>query len=314
MLLKQYLLFLFVLYFGLIESRKSSLGGKLTITNCPQRSYSGVVINIPTTFDLRQNSNCISPIRDQGECGSCWAFASTQALTDRFCIAANDTIKRLLSPQQLVDCDNTCQFPNIRTNCDDGCNGGYIDNAWEYMNVSGVTGDSCLPYNATGSTTCPNPYCTIDNVIYKSKPCYTLKSITDMQIDILQYGTVSAGMEIYDDFYTYTGGVYTVQSSTLEGGHVVRLIGWGVENSVPYWLAANQWSINWGDNGYFKIRMGTNEAQIESYVVAGEANLLALTVKEYVEYPPPAAAGTLSLNFILIVSLVIMQIFVSNLF
>jgi len=310
MLLKHYLTFLFILYFALIDSRRST-GGNLNVVNCPQRTYSTSGINIPASYDLRQYSSCISPIRDQGECGSCWAFASTQALTDRFCIAANSTVKRLLSPQQLVDCDATCQYPLIKVGCDTGCNGGFIDNAWEYMNTTGVTGDSCLPYNGSDGI-CPSPYCQNDNVIYKSKNCYSLKSITDMQIDILTYGTISAGMQIYDDFYTYTDGVYTVQSTTQEGGHVVRLIGWGVENSVQYWLGANQWTTYWGDNGYFKIRMGTNEAQIESYVVAGEANLLALTTREYVEYPPPAAAGTLYLSFFLIVSLVVMQFFVLN--
>jgi len=167
MLLKHYLTFLFILYFVLIESKKGT-GGNLSPVTCPARSYSSSGITIPTSYDLRQYSSCISPIRDQGDCGSCWAFASTQALTDRFCIAANNTVKRLLSPQQLVDCDTTCQYPLSKINCDDGCNGGFIDNAWQYLNASGATGDSCLPYNGSNEI-CPSPYCQVDNVIIKVK-------------------------------------------------------------------------------------------------------------------------------------------------
>jgi len=305
-------LFFLVFYLVLIESKRPT-GGNLKIQNCVQKSYSGSPVTIPDSFDLRTQSSCISPIRDQGNCGSCWAFASTQALTDRFCIAANNTVKRLLSPQQLVNCDLTCQVPQLGINCDNGCTGGFIDNAWEYLHITGGTGDSCIPYTGLDAT-CPNPYCSSDNVIYTSQTCYILSTVTDMQIDMLLYGTLSAGMEIYDDFYTYTSGIYTVQSTNQDGGHVVRLIGWGVSDGVPYWIAANQWSIYWGEDGYFQIRRGTNEASIESFVVAALPNLTALTVREYENYPPPATGANISLNFSVIGALVIVQLLYAHLF
>jgi C1A family cysteine protease len=89
---------------------------------------------------------------------------------------------------------------------------------------------------------------------------------------------------VYDDFPSYTSGVYTVKSTTALGGHAIRLIGWGTENGVDYWIGANQWSSGWGENGYFRIRRGTNEAGIESTAIAGMADINALPAREYEEY------------------------------
>jgi cathepsin B len=74
----------------------------------------------------------------------------------------------------------------------------------------------------------------------------------------MTYGPVEAGFTVYSDFFTYKSGVYHHVSGGVAGGHAIKILGWGVENNIPYWLAANSWNVDWGDNGYFKIWRGTN--------------------------------------------------------
>jgi cathepsin B len=103
---------------------------------------------VPTQFDSRTKfGSCVHPIRNQEHCGSCWAFAGSEALSDRFCIASNKSVNPVLSPEDLVECDHT----------DMGCNGGWIGNAWKYMENTGIATDSCMPYTsgAGKSGSCP---------------------------------------------------------------------------------------------------------------------------------------------------------------
>jgi C1A family cysteine protease len=71
-------------------------------------------------------------------------------------------------------------------------------------------------------------------------------------------------VQVYSDFYNYKSGVYQHVTGDVEGGHAVKLMGWGVENGVDYWLVANSWGTVFGEQGYFKIRRGTNECLFEN--------------------------------------------------
>jgi len=92
---------------------------------------------IPATYDASV-TGCVHEIRDQQQCGSCWAFAGSEVLSDRFCIASKGAIDVVLSPEDLVSCD--------RTNF--GCNGGNLATEWKYMENKGIVSDSCFPYTA----------------------------------------------------------------------------------------------------------------------------------------------------------------------
>lgn len=99
----------------------------------PDMSANGV----PDAFDSRtQWKTCIHPIRDQQKCGSCWAFGATEALSDRICITSSGKTDVVLSPEDLVSCDSS----------DMGCNGGWLNNAWDYLQNSGAVADKCFPY------------------------------------------------------------------------------------------------------------------------------------------------------------------------
>jgi cathepsin B len=86
----------------------------------------------------------------------------------------------------------------------------------------------------------------------------------------MEHGTVSVAMTVYEDFETYTSGIYQHVTGKNLGGHSIKMIGWGVENGTPYWLCVNSWNDSWGEKGLFKILRGKDECGIESSVVAGE--------------------------------------------
>ena len=90
--------------------------------------------NIPEVFDSREQwKDCIHPIRNQGQCGSCWAFAGSEAFSDRMCIASSGAINTIFSPENLVACESD----------NNGCNGGYLDRAWKYLQSTGIVTDAC---------------------------------------------------------------------------------------------------------------------------------------------------------------------------
>jgi len=289
------------------------LGSSLGIKNCPEITYeyNG---NIPTSFDARaQWPPCISPIRDQGDCGSCWAVASSSVLADRYCIQSNNTVRRLLSPQYMLGCDTMCQYPILEENCNSGCNGGYMDNAWSFFVDYGVVKDTCIPYlgeneNCMGS--CSSGVTLYNQTEFKALNCYQLSSVRDAQIEIMFYGPIQTGFTVYEDFEEYTGGVYSYSSGESQGGHSVRIIGWGVQDGTDYWLVANSWGTDWGLNGYFMIQKGVDECGIEDNMLAGMPNLASVTTSEYGPWVPPSGAATVNaLNCVSFIVLIFILIF-----
>ncbi len=97
-----------------------------------------------------------------------------------------------------------------------------------------------------------------------------MRTVTNIQKELMEHGTVSVAMTVYEDFETYTSGIYQHVTGKNLGGHSIKMIGWGVENGTPYWLCVNSWNDSWGEKGLFKILRGKDECGIESSVVAGE--------------------------------------------
>eukprot|EP00118_Oscarella_pearsei_P024921 m.307121 g.307121 ORF g.307121 m.307121 type:complete len:317 (+) comp41934_c0_seq1:35-985(+) len=232
--------------------------------------------SIPDEFDARTKwPGAIHPIRNQKACGSCWAFAATEALSDRFAIQTNGAVDVVLSPQDLVSCDDL--------DGNQGCLGGFPLKAWRYMEKTGIVVDSCYPYSSGGGTTgqchltgsaeCPNGSGT--DKFYKAASAYNVPfNVSAIQTEIMTNGPIEAAFKVYQDFYAYHKGVYEHVSGGFVGGHAVKTLGWGVEDSVPYWLVANSWGATWADyEGYFKIKRGVNECQFESQMVAGLADV-----------------------------------------
>jgi cathepsin B len=217
----------------------------------------------PTQFDSRtQWPSCIHPIRDQARCGSCWAFAASEVLSDRYCIAGKNV--GVLSPQYLVSCDMS----------DYGCQGGYLTNSWAFITHTGIPTDSCYPYTSGGGArgTCMTK-CHDGSplTLYKSSKYYNTGSVENTMNDIVAHGPVESGFSVYQDFMSYKSGIYQHRSGGLLGGHAVKIVGWGVENNTPYWIVANSWNTGWGEKGFFRIIKGRNECGFESQIITGLA-------------------------------------------
>lgn len=84
----------------------------------------------------------------------------------------------------------------------------------------------------------------------------------------MNYGSVSAAFTVYEDFLTYSGGVYEHVTGSSLGGHAIKIIGWGNENGTDYWVCMNSWNKTWGVNGTFNIKMG--DCGINNQVNAGQ--------------------------------------------
>jgi len=233
---------------------------------------------LPDSFDSRdQWPGCVGAIRDQGHCGSCWAFGAVEALADRMCIASKGQTKVVLSAQDLTSCDNT----------NAGCNGGNPSTAWRYMQSTGVVSEPCYPYEMgtcqhPGCSELPTPKCksacsnslTFSSDKRHAASAYSVtRNATAIATEIYTNGPVEAAFTVYTDFNNYKSGVYHHVSGSAEGGHAISIIGWGTESGADYWLVKNSWNTDWGDNGYFKIRRGSNECGIEAGVVAGLAKV-----------------------------------------
>lgn len=226
---------------------------------------------IPASFDAREHwpkCTVIKRITDQTPCGSCWAMASSGVLADRVCISTNGEKNTPLSPQFMVNC-----FTN-----QNGCSGGNGEPTWKDLIEIGTVPESCVKFKGIDDTctgTCndgtPMPKAT------KAKSLYSPWGETDqarveaIQREIMEHGPVTASYWAFSDFQPHQWSVYhRSKTATFKSGHVVRIIGWGTENKEDYWLIANSWGTGWGEDGFFKMRRGNNECNIEEMVIAGE--------------------------------------------
>lgn len=258
-----------------------------------RKLISSIRNDLPENFDARTNwPNCptIQEIRDQGSCGSCWAFGAVEAMSDRECIHSGGKSHFRYSAEDLVSCCHTCGF---------GCNGGFPGAAWSYWVHKGiVSGGSfgskqgCVPYaikpcehhvNGTRgpcteggktpkcSKTCEDNYAVpYDKDKHFGIKSYSLdKNVDEIRQEIYENGPVEGAFTVYEDLLSYQEGVYQHVHGKALGGHAIRILGWGIEKATPYWLIANSWNNDWGDNGFFKILRGSDHCGIESEIAAG---------------------------------------------
>ena len=225
--------------------------------------------NLPDFFDWRNvsNVNYVSPIRNQGQCGSCYSFASMAMLESRLRIATGNKLQVVLSPQDVVSCSEYAQ----------GCEGGFpYLIAGKYAEDFGVVEESCFPYLGEDSpckkeSGCLRYYST--NYYYVGG-FYGACNEPEMRLELVNNGPVAIGFEVYKDFVNYKGGIYH-HTTLLDKfnpweitNHAVLVVGYGTENGVAYWIVKNSWGEEWGEEGYFRIRRGNDECGMESMAMA----------------------------------------------
>jgi len=231
---------------------------------------------LPAAWDWRSvdGINYVSPVRNQGGCGSCYAFASMGMLESRLRILTNNTLQAILSPQDIVECSKYSQ----------GCDGGFpYLIAGKYAEDFGAVPEVCNPYkgmddDCTTKRNCPVRYFATE---YKYVGGYYGGCNEEfMMLQLVKNGPMAVGFEVYPDFMHYHGGVYHHVKSSDDvvpkslrkfypfelTNHAVLLVGYGVDtpSGEKFWIVKNSWSTSWGENGFFRIRRGTDECGIES--------------------------------------------------
>lgn len=240
---------------------------------------------LPSQFDASEYwPGLVGEARDQGWCGSSWAVSTAAMSSDRFAIKSKGHEKVQLAPQQMLACAVRQQ----------GCHGGHLDSAWQYVRKVGLVNEECYPYIAAKNVckirnsdtlitaNCEPPATVNRTEKYRMGPAVLLNNETDIMMEIKEGGTVQALLRVYRDFFSYKSGIYRHSAAATPADeraayHSVRLIGWGEElvgyERVKYWIAINSWGQWWGENGRFRILRGSNECEIESYVLASKPYL-----------------------------------------
>ncbi len=224
--------------------------GKLFSNNFTCLLFKGTNKTLPDTVDWR--AKAVTPVKDQGQCGSCWSFSSTGAMEGAWAIAKGQLIS--LSEQQLMDCS--------RALGNEGCNGGDMDPSFEYViQNGGICAETEYKYKGRDSNICKN--CT--KVAHFSNCADVMPNNQLALKEAVANGPVSVAIEAdSNSFQFYSSGVLTNKDCGTNLDHGVLAVGYGEENGIKYWLVKNSWSDSWGDEGYIKIARSesTNDAGI----------------------------------------------------
>jgi hypothetical protein len=225
-------------------------------------------IGAATSFDLRNVSgtNYATPIEDQGGCGSCVAFgvAATLEGVTRFIYRA-PALPIDLSEAQLFYCYGRAAGATCAT-------GWLPEPALDQAKTSGLTFADYFPYTA-GDQAC-NANADWPNHMVKVTAWQSLtNNAAAMKEYISTYGAITACFLVYQDFFSYGGGVYQHVTGTLAGGHCVSLIGY--DDGQGCWIGKNSWGTGWGEGGFFRIAYG--QCGIESWHVCGVQGVLLRT-------------------------------------
>jgi len=229
----------------------------------------------PTSFDWRTHTPAVlEPIKDQGQCGSCWAFSTACVIESAWAIAGNTLTS--LSEQEIVDCSVGCSNePPYGKVCNQGCNGGWPWNA--YIDIEGWKGlELETKYVYTAQTgTCKRTQngpatAAISNYTCLSKPQGAIASEDDMAAYVSQYGPISIAMDA-GLLETYTSGILNPAAgdcSQVQLDHAIVIVGYDFTGATPYWIVRNSWGLSWGESGYFRIVKGSNACGLASAVSA----------------------------------------------
>ncbi|XP_058961544.2 dipeptidyl peptidase 1-like [Pocillopora verrucosa] len=263
-------------YSGMTTAQLISRGGGLKRQNFPKPSKvkEADLLKaqvLPEEFDWRNvdGKNYVSPIRNQGSCGSCYAFGTMAMFEARVRIMSNGSVTPVFSTQDIVSCSEYSQ----------GCEGGFPYLISKYAKDFGLVDEECFPYEGK-EVQCKEKRCSrqFGTGYHYIGGFYGGCNEVLMRIELVKNGPVAVSFEVYNDFRYYKGGIYhhtglTDKFNPFEiTNHVVAIVGYGAdkETGEKFWIVKNSWGESWGESGFFRIRRGTDECSIESIAVSAQ--------------------------------------------
>ena len=209
--------------------------------------------SLPASIDWT-TKGAVTPVKDQGQCGSCWSFSTTGALEGAYAIKNSKLVS--FSEQQLVDCDSLGNGGR-----DHGCNGGLMDNAFSWIaKNNGLCLEADYPYVSGTTMTAGTCKTVCKNVAGSDVAKFVdVESASDLAFSTaLAQQPVSVAIEADQrEFQLYKSGVFTGACGT-NLDHGVLAVGYGSENGVEYYKVKNSWSTTWGDKGYIRLGKGSS--------------------------------------------------------
>lgn len=208
-----------------------------------KHTFSGA--DLPDEIDW-STKTAVSPVKDQGSCGSCWAFSAVGGLEGRAAIATGNL--QQFSEQQLVDCDK---------NGDEGCNGGLMDTAFQYLQGSaGVCTEDSYGYKGRGGD-CQESSCTVGLKASAITGYKDVDATEEALQEAVAEGPVSVAIQANSPFFQlYSKGVFSSNLCGANLDHGVLTVGYGVDSGKKYWKVKNSWGSSFGEDGYIRMLKG----------------------------------------------------------
>jgi hypothetical protein len=244
------------------------------------KSYTPFSSFSPSTVDWR-NSSIVGPIKDQQQCGSCWAFSAVSALESQVMKVLDKSVS--LSEQDMVDCVKDILSPDGSMVCCDGCAGGEMYSVYQYLSKHQSGADDTekqYPYLATDGK-CHYKKSLVGSVVLKDYVALPTKDEDALEKAVFNIGPISVGVDANIDWQLYKKGIYDPDKSSngcssdmSAQDHGVVVVGYGSENGKNYWIIRNSWNTNWGEKGYMRLVKGKNACGVANsaiYPVVGRS-------------------------------------------
>jgi len=203
---------------------------------------------VPATFDWEPTGK-VTAVKDQAQCGSCWAFSATENIESVWMIAkglTKDNFKPL-APQQIVDCDKR----------DGGCNGGDTVTAFEYViSAGGQDTEASYPYKAVNQA-CHFQSADVEAKIASYKWASTTKNEDEMKTAVATVSPLSICVDA-EPWQFYSGGIMKKAQCGTDLDHCVQIVAYDTSSSTPFWNVRNSWGTDWGEKGFIRLEYGTN--------------------------------------------------------
>lgn len=211
------------------------------------------VADLPASVDWRQhNPPVVSAVKDQGGCGSCWAFSTAETMESAVAIASGKLLT--FSEQQLVDC-----APNPQ-HCGGtgGCSGSVQEVAMNYSKMAGITTEASYPYTARTGQCQPDKIKSVASIDgYVKLPTNDYNALMNAVATI---GPIAISVAASWTFYS--GGIFNGDCGWIVD-HAVQLVGYGSDNGKGYWIVRNSWGSGWGESGYIRISREADSSKVE---------------------------------------------------